>query len=62
LIVGLELELEAPFVAELELLGLAVQLDRQLEGLGVALEVGDHLISGRVAVGITGKGRPGRAL
>jgi hypothetical protein len=53
----LELEAETHLVADVELLDLAVQLDRQLEGLGVALEVGDHLIPGRVTVGITGKGK-----
>ena len=42
-------------VAPVELLDLAVQLDRQLEGLGVALEVGDHLVPSRVAVRDTGK-------
>ncbi len=46
------LESEAPVDALLELHDLAVQLDRQVEGLGVALEVGNHLVSGRIAIGV----------
>ena len=59
---SIDLEAEAPVVAALELLDLAVELDRQLEGLGVALEIGDHLVAGRVAVGIARERKPGSAL
>jgi hypothetical protein len=48
---------EAPVVATLELLDLAVELDRQLEGLGIALEVGDYLVPGRVALRVVREGK-----
>ena len=48
-------EAETPVVAALELLDLAVQLHRKLVGRGIALEVGDHLVAGRVAVGVAGE-------
>ena len=35
----------------------AVQLDRQIEGLGVALEVGGHLVAGRIAIGVAREGQ-----
>jgi hypothetical protein len=57
---SINLEAEAPVVAEVEPLDLAVELDRELEGLGVAVEVCDHLVPGRVAVGVTWKGKPGQ--
>ena len=47
-----------PSSSRSSLVDLAVQFDRQLEGLRVALEVRDHLVSGRVAVGIAGEGKP----
>jgi len=49
---SIDLEAETPVIALFEFLDLAVQLNRQLEGLGVGLEVGDHLIPGRVAIRI----------
>src|SRR5215208_1656762 len=52
-----ELEPETPVPVLLELLDLAVELDRQLEGLGVALEEGDYLVPRRIAVGIAGEGK-----
>ena len=58
----LELETEAPIFTELELLGLAVELDRELERLGVTLEVGDHLVAGWVFVGSPGNATPESAL
>ena len=50
--------MEAPVVASVELLDVAVQLDRQLERLGVPLEVGDHLVARRVAVRVARKRKP----
>jgi hypothetical protein len=47
-----ELEAKAPVLALLELLDLAVQLDRKLERLGVSLQIRDHFIPGGVAVGV----------
>ena len=38
----------------------AVELDRKIEGGRVLLEVGDDLVAVRIAVGVTGKGKPGR--
>src|SRR5205814_210917 len=55
---SIELEAEASVVAELEPLELAVQLDRQLEGLRVALEVGDHFIASRVPIRIAREREP----
>ena len=49
----LEFEAETRVVALLEPPDFAIQLDGQLEGLGMVLKVGDHLIACRVAVGIT---------
>src|SRR4051812_29781195 len=54
LLVG-DLEAEGCVAGAIELLDLAAELDRQLEDLGVALEVGDHLVLGRVAVWIAWK-------
>ena len=52
------LEPEAFVVAALEARDLGVQLDRQLESLGVVLEIRGHLVSGRVAVGLAGEREP----
>jgi hypothetical protein len=53
---SIELEAEAPVFSSFERLDLAAEVDRQLKGLGVALEIGDHLIPRRVAVRIPGEG------
>ena len=58
---SLNFEAEGPIVAEVEPLDLAVELDRELEGRGVALEVRDHLVPGRVAVRVARNGKPGQA-
>ena len=47
-----QLEAKALVDALLELHDLAAQLDRQVECLGVAIEVGDHLVSVRIAIGV----------
>ena len=40
----------------------AVELDRELEGGRVLLEVCDHLVARRIAVGVTGEGKAGQAV
>jgi hypothetical protein len=45
-------------VVAVELRDRAVQLDRQVEGFGVPLEVGGHLVPGRVAIGVAGEREP----
>src|SRR5262249_29215705 len=55
---SVNLQPEGPVAALLEPRHLAVELDGQIERIPVALEVGDHLVSGRVAVRIAGKGKP----